>query len=311
MLRLALVLALVGCNSERYHTQAFVSAAMCGQGPYEFHVPADGTTAEDGIEVVACTPRRLTGHVQFTIDQMPMANQAFGDVADNQRCVASGATVTAVAAAAAGPTTSGAGSGSATAAPQTLIEEPYTGDESPFEADLCKGRGLTEQTILMSTVYDRYRGQFSWVQKGSDMRVRIWSDAPNDLSNVVFFVRALTSTHAPEKFDGKPVSPAETKKILASMPAPAPPSHGPPPAPLVEERPSSPVVASAWVPGYWMWTGAQWGWIAGFWRDPRGEVPAPRAEVPGAAPAAGAIWVGGVWQRRQGSVVWIGGHWRR
>jgi hypothetical protein len=258
MLRLALVLALVGCNSERYHTQAFVSAAACGQGPYEFHVPADGATAEDGVEVVACTPRRLSGHVQFTIDQMPMADHAFGDVADNQRCVASGAAVTAVAAAA-GPASSGAGSGSTIAAAPALIEEPYTGDESPFEADLCKGLRLTEQTILRTTVYDRYRDEPDSIRKGADMRVRIWSDAPNDLSNVVFFVRQVTSTHAPEKFDGKPVSPAEAQKILASMPPPPPPSHGPPPAPLVEERPSSPVVASAWVPGYWTWTGAQWG----------------------------------------------------
>ena len=79
---------------------------------------------------------------------------------------------------------------------------------------------------------------------------------------------------------------------VASTSTPPPtPSHGAPPAPLVEEKPARTNAAAAWVPGYWTWTGTDWGWIAGFWRD--GEIPAPRVEMPGASPQLGAIWIGG------------------
>ena len=46
---------------------------------------------------------------------------------------------------------------------------------------------------------------------------------------------------------------------------------GPPPAPLVEERPPQPTpnangtASAAWVAGYWHWTGMQYAWIPGHW----------------------------------------------
>lgn len=94
-------------------------------------------------------------------------------------------------------------------------------------------------------------------------------------------------------------------------PSSLPLHHGPPPAPLVEERPPAPGATAAWTPGYWTWTGSEWGWIAGFWRDGRVALPVPRVELPGPPPQPGAIWIGGAWRLRAGAYVWIGGRWRR
>jgi hypothetical protein len=297
-----LALGVVACNSFNYHTHEFIAGTACGQGPYDVHIPADGTTAEDGVEVFACTSHRIAGHVEVEIGHYAMADEAFGSGADNQRCVATGGVVTATASGSSSSSSSG-GSGETSAAP-ALIEEKYDGTESAFDEDLCKALGLPIQQILTSTTVGHDLGEVDLVAKGADMHVRIWSDVPNDLSGVIFMVRQLTSTHAPRK--PEKVDPPDPSERVA-VTKPPPPSHGAPPAPLVEEKPERTSNAAAWVPGYWTWTGAEWGWIAGFWRD--GDVPAPRVEMPGAAPT-GAIWVGGNWQRHSGSWVWIAGRWR-
>jgi hypothetical protein len=43
---------------------------------------------------------------------------------------------------------------------------------------------------------------------------------------------------------------------------------GPPPAPIAEDRPPAPSASTAWVPGYWHWTGVQYAWIPGHWENP-------------------------------------------
>src|SRR5271170_294008 len=91
-----LALGVVACNSFNYHTHEFIAGTACGQGPYDVHIPADGTTAEDSVEVFVCTPRRIAGHVEVTIGGLH-DNETFGSDADNQRCVAGAGVVTATA----------------------------------------------------------------------------------------------------------------------------------------------------------------------------------------------------------------------
>jgi hypothetical protein len=190
------------------------------------------------------------------------------------------------------------------AASPSLVEQPYHGSETPFQDALCKELGLGAQQILMRTVMMRTTGD-TLIKPGTDLHVRIWSDTPNDLANVVFMVRQITSKDRPSAPKPEPARP--TARELAPLPRP---DHGAPPAPLAEERPAPPLADATWVPGYWTWTGTQWGWIAGFYRDADHAIPAPQVEVPGAPPTLGLIWSGGSWQRRGGTWVWLSGRWR-
>jgi len=307
MRRLALLVAVAACNSNTYHTHAFTAPTSCGQGPYDVHIPADGTTAEDGIEVVACTPRQLAGHIELSVGTFGLTDHEFGDgSADNQRCVGGPAVVSQLGSGSPSGTTA-SGGGSATATQPVLVEQAFTGDEGAWGDELCKPYGVAAQTLMIPTTMPRTTG-WNVIEPGSDLHVRIWSDVPNDLSGVTFLVREVMSKDKPQP--AKPVAPEQEprgKTEVAS--APPPPHHDAPPAPLVEAKPARTSASATWVPGYWQWTGSQWGWIAGFWRD-RVDTPAPRVEVPGDAPAVGAVWIGGTWRRSGGGWIWIGGRWR-
>jgi hypothetical protein len=308
MARFALLVALVACNSNTYHTHAFTAPTACGQGPYDVHIPADGTTAEDGIEVVACTPRALAGHVELSVGTYGLIDNAFGDgSADNGRCVGGPVVVSQLGSGATSTVAGGGGGGSATATQPVLVEQAFTGDEGAWGDDLCKPYGVAAQTLLIQTTMTRTTG-WNVIEHGSDLHVRIWSDVPNDLSGVTFLVREVMSKDKPKPPQPYVPSKDDHEHVAQAAPPPAP-SHGAPPAPLVESKPARTSDTATWVPGYWTWTGAQWGWIAGFWRDGV-DTPAPRVEVPGDAPVVGAIWIGGTWQRRGGSWVWIAGRWR-
>src|SRR6185437_4049201 len=131
MHRFALLLALVACNSNRYHTHAFTAPTSCGQGPYDVHIAADGTTAEDGVEVIACTPRQLAGHIELEFAADKFVDQGFGDgSADNQRCVGGPAVVGHPGSGATTAIATGSGSGSVTANQPVLVEQTFAGDES-------------------------------------------------------------------------------------------------------------------------------------------------------------------------------------
>ena len=303
---LACALGLVACSSDlRRETRAFVAPTPCGQGPYEVTVRAAGMTGGDGVEIVACTPRKIAGHVSVAAGQLELVNHAYGEGADNQRCL--GGTPTAITSLGSGGSAAtnatGTPAGAATAAAPVLVERPYTGSETPFEDELCQKLGLSAQVVLMPTVlmHTETHGAF-------DLHIRLWSDAPNDLEGVVFMIRQLTSKQTPAQVareeakrghrDARPVTRTRA-------------DHGPPPSPLVEERPAAPSTTATWIAGYWSWTNSTWGWVAGFWRDDGVALPPPRIEVPGAPPAPGAIWIGGSWSLRAGGLVWIAGRWRR
>jgi hypothetical protein len=308
-----LLFLVVGCgNDTKYRTRAFVAPAGCGQGPYDVHFKADGKTGGDGVEIIACTPRRISGHVMFAVSGYEVANHPFGDVADNQRCMGGRPTIVTAVAEGTARTSGGGGGGEgrASAASPALVERPYSGTESPFGEDLCKdvGVGLVPQQILGSFMM-LHAEDNNFMAPGSDMHVRIWSDVPNDLEGVVFMVRHLTSKKT-KKQAMKDFDEAAKDDTPATPRAKPPKGHGPPPAPLVEEQPPQPIATATWIPGYWSWTGSTWGWVAGFWRDQRVAMPAPRVELVGEAPQPGAIWIGGSWSLRAGQYVWVTGRWR-
>ncbi len=303
-MRLALALALVAaCGSDvNRHTRAFVSPIGCSQGPFELSWDSDGASAGDGVEIVACTPHRIAGHADIQIGALKLPGRTFGDGADNASCVGGGpSTTTATGSGGARSATGAAPGTSATTAPQ-LIEQRWTGGEDSWTDKLCEHLGLQAQDVVGETMLMRPD------EPGSvRIRVRLWSDAPNDYRRVVFLVRELTSAktkaqYAREQRDRKP------DKGEAYVPTS--PDHPPPPAPLAEQQPPAPNARAAWVPGYWTWTGNDWAWSTGFWRDEAIAMPAPRVERPGAPPAPNAIWMGGSWQVRAGGYVWIGGRWR-
>ncbi|HEY5949824.1 MAG TPA: hypothetical protein VIV40_30220, partial [Kofleriaceae bacterium] len=264
---------------------------------------------EEGVEVIACTRHKLRGVAEFEVGQLPLQSYRFGDdePIDNGRCLASPIATVASASTNSSSTASATPAGSdATRAQPVLVEQPYTGSETPFADELCKQYGLEPQTIMMSTV--------TRTEPGVDLHVKLWSDVPNDLEGAIFLVRHLTSKKSKADVD-KEWAKLERDAAKHPQQAPAPhpkpqPQHGPPPAPLAEARSAQPTANARWIAGYWQWTGAQWGWVAGFWRDERVAMPAPRVEVPGALPSAAAVWVGGVWQLRGGGWIWIEGHWR-
>ena len=311
-LKPSLLLFAIGCHSDfQTQTRSFVAPTRCGQGPFEVHVTADGTTGGDGVEVLACTPRRrLAGHVEVSAGTLVLVNQAFGDVADNQRCVG-GAPARAVTATSAAVTGGNAGTGGGSTAPAAtaLIERPFT-DAETLSDELCTRIGLESQRIVMPTMLSS-TGAKDELATGQDFRIRIWSDTPNDLDHVVFMVRKLTSTHSREdnrkeqasrdRSHDTTATPTTTSTVVEE--------HGPPPAALAEVQQEQTSAAATWVPGYWTWTGSEWGWLAGFWRvDPA--MPAPRVELPGAPPAVNAIWIGGTWQRQGTTWIWNRGRWR-
>ena len=309
-MRRLLLLVLAACHSDvRHVTHAFVATEPCGQGPYDVHLKAEGKMGSEGVEVIACSTHRIAGHVEMIAAGIPMRNVAFGEGADNARCMAGGPIVATAPGTTGGSSGSGAAGGpGARGATPVLVEQPYTHGDAISADELCAPYGLHGEQLMNDTMTTT-----ELLRAGADITVKIWSDAPNDLQGVVFLVRHAISTHTRAEEDKEW---AEWEKEQKQHPShdPAPPAprpdHGAPPAPLAEERPPQPAGA-VWVAGYWTWTGAQWGWTAGFWRDDRFATPAPRLEVPGEPPGPAAIWVAGTWQLRAGAWIWIGGRWRR
>jgi hypothetical protein len=263
----------------------------------------------EGVEVIACTPHQLAGHVELIAAGVPVRTAAFGDHPDNGRCLAGGPIV--ATAPAAGATTVAvasppAGPGARGPTP-ALVAQPAAAADGISPDEICAPYHLPGQELMIDTMTTT-----DLLRPGADVHVRIWSDVPNDLQGVVFLVRHAISTHtrAEEQKEWAQLDREPPAHDVPDQPAP-PPDHGAPPAPLAEQRPPPTGPEAVWIPGYWTWTGAAWGWTGGFWRDDRVATPAPRVELPGPPPGPAAIWVTGSWQLRGGTWVWIGGRWRR
>lgn len=313
----ALVASACG-NSLHTKTRAYVATEACGQGPFDVVIRADATTGGEGMEVIACTPRRLAGYVELRAGALPLASRAFGDVADNQRCLGGRpVAVTEAASATSSTAQASGGAGGVRATSPNLVERPFTDSETPFADELCKPYGLTAQTLLGVTTMAR--PDDTWLKRGDTLQLRIWSEAPNDLEGVVFMVRHVTSSQSmaeaakeQQEWEKKWDREEREGKHAKAAPRTSPRERyvAPPPPPLAEQRPSAPSATATWVAGYWVRTGERWGWIAGFWRDEGNALPAPQVEIPGAPPHDGAVWIGGTWTLRAGAHVWIRGRWR-
>ncbi|MCD6499330.1 MAG: hypothetical protein J7M25_13640, partial [Deltaproteobacteria bacterium] len=68
-----------------------------------------------------------------------------------------------------------------------------------------------------------------------------------------------------------------------------------PPQSIAESVPEAPYPGAVWVPGFWNWTGARWGWVSGRYEQPR----------------YGAYWVAPRYRHWQGRWVYRPGHWSR
>jgi hypothetical protein len=105
-------------------------------------------------------------------------------------------------------------------------------------------------------------------------------------------------------------------------PAPTKPADRPPPPPQIEEKPPKPSDNAEWIPGMWVWDGADYRWTSGGWRVPDEDriakktptAPAPpppdRVETIPVQPVAGAVWVPGYWHWEGKDWVWVPGRWR-
>jgi hypothetical protein len=263
-MRIALVLVVAACSSDlRYQTQVFAAPSTCAQGPFEVDVAADGTTAVDGIELVACTPRRLVGHAEIWIGSTAEMT-TFGDVADNARCVAGSAAVIATAAASGSAAPSSDGSAGSAEAP-VLVKQVFQGSAGDDETSICASYGGSAQEI--ADYHVTRTSAEPRVARGEAMTVRLWSVEPNDLDGVVFLIRHVTSTQPPKQLSKDEVAKLERERAAENarafaeprpaLVAPQPtdtPWNAPPP-PLAEARPDRPSDAATWVPGYWKWTG--------------------------------------------------------
>lgn len=69
---------------------------------------------------------------------------------------------------------------------------------------------------------------------------------------------------------------------------------GPPPAPLVEDRPPRTQALAVFIAGYWHWTGIQYAWIPGHWET---------------APPSGAVWRAPRYVKTEGAYIYEPGSW--
>ncbi len=113
--------------------------------------------------------------------------------------------------------------------------------------------------------------------------------APPSLPSIVHFARATACAGLVLLAPSACVATAEgmaSRGVVVS---------GPPPAPLVEVRPAPPPNRSAWIGGYWHWTGMHYAWIPGHWDSPPG----------------GAEWVGPRYFQQGGQFLYEAGTWVR
>lgn len=69
----------------------------------------------------------------------------------------------------------------------------------------------------------------------------------------------------------------------------------PPPPAYTEVVPASPAANAVWVPGYWVYDGRAYSWVAGTW-----EIPPPGAHA----------YVGGHWENQGDRTVYVPSSWR-
>lgn len=84
------------------------------------------------------------------------------------------------------------------------------------------------------------------------------------------------------------------------------------PAPIVEVVPAPPRVGVHWVPGHWVWRGAEWFWAQGHYVEAVvPSMPAVIVEQQPPRPSPEHFWVRGHWGWEQNRWNWRQGAWFR
>jgi hypothetical protein len=83
-------------------------------------------------------------------------------------------------------------------------------------------------------------------------------------------------------------------------------------APIVEVAPPPPRAGMNWVPGHWVWRGAEWFWVKGhFVETVVPPMPAVIVEQQPSRPSPQHFWVRGHWGWEGDRGNWRGGGWFR
>ncbi len=310
--------------------RAFRVTRRCSQGPFLLPARTLGADRGEDVEVYACGPRSFDGRYSYQRgnDDTPYEQEFrnYGVGGDHKRCLATAGELVSV------------GSGPAAATPSTTpAAGPATVVHGARTAPVTVDPTLLEEVAWSDTTVCRVRSHIMSYgivtderrpaqTAGLDIKVRIWSELPNDLEGVIFIIEQ--SAVDPAVTDAawqayRDASRAYWDKLPARYKLPDPPRLGPttaPPPARVEIHPPRPSVHAEWIPGSWHWAGGSWNWMAGLWRVPDVDITAgATAEAPAPPPPVqvesqgraieGAVWTEGYWGW-SGQWVWVPGAWR-
>ncbi|MCS6799206.1 MAG: hypothetical protein NZ898_11885 [Myxococcota bacterium] len=356
----SLVLVLGGCGAGlREHVRerrALGFPADCGQGPYDVETRAEGARWGEGVVLVACVPRPVRGWAELWIDEQRATSGPFGrsfrtrsgaveaGPAQNARCLASPLHGAEVGGSAVGDERDGgvAPSDVTDVDGETVADVPVLVplDVAVRDPDsACDDHGLHRVEVLRVALTARADEPHAF-PPGTRLRVRIWSQEPNDWSGAFLaFYRVVVvpddeeqwrerlererdaERRASERDERRRLACAQRPEDAGCREANAPRTDRPagasaqtrpasaPPPPRAERRPPRPSANAEWIPGHWRWNGETWIWLRGFWRVPESDLtaglttraPEPPPPVRSETPPSVPPVAG---------AVWIAGHWQ-
>lgn len=313
-------------NYEVRDARAFTSDRRCSQGPHEIELEAYGTRWGEEVEVYACSGHAIQGRWSVAVDGVehtvgtygeqrtsivteppmtpngsPRESRVHRDVErpQNERCVASEVELAHAGSPAAGAasdaTPSGPSGDGAPAATATTVREELRSAPLPRQdGDLvCPVPGLDHYDLGRVAWWVQDPEQGNPLRRGARIRIRLWSDLPNDLEGVTFVVRHSRARpsvsdeewaeHLREENREREQDWAEAdreraacerdpecaertrrrrardeahvaRRVRAQDARRSREPDGPPPAARAEMRPPSPSVNAEWIDGYWTWS---------------------------------------------------------
>lgn len=298
---LSLLLFATACGSSSFVRKdaTYRLPTGCGQRPMEVRLRAAGTKYAEALEVFACAPHRFSGQAEILVDGHSFDRRSFGENDPSNRCLARPgelrATDVTVPATSAAEDSSGAASSTWTAAAASALAPVEITGVGSWPDEVCERHGLVATTVVMHTTWQSYDGPV--FEPGAELLIRFWPETPADLGGGFLVVHhfefrpkdmAKVDREMAERRErairaASAASPtAESKPPRPQRPA------GPPPPPRAETPPPRPNANAEWIPGYWVRAGAEWRWIAGFWRARNGDL---TAGVPGRWELRGDVYV--------------------
>jgi len=204
-------------NPHTRDARTYTSTERCSQGPLDLHARAAGARWGEQIEVYACSPRNIQGRYAIAVDGNERESSRFGDYGeriyqtpdaqgnprthqqvaidhpDNERCVASESELASVGRAttessASEPASSGGEIAPAPAAATTSVDAQRI---RRVAANETVPDCATMLRVPITTVSWEAYGEDdpAPLRAGADIRIRLWSEVPNDLEGVFFFFR--------------------------------------------------------------------------------------------------------------------------